>query len=230
LACQTQEPLDGQQHSSRPARPGFEARTVVSSLRQDAEAARGLRGDGLLRRLRAVAYDDRDAWVDALLGLPDAAPDEMLPRGGVPYIPCAVSEILDLVREVPLRPEDVLVDLGAGLGRVLMLAHLLSGARGRGVEIQQHLVDAARACAAARGLGGVTFEQGDAKDAALEGTVFFLYSPFNGETLQAVLRKLEALAKTQRVTIVSVDLELPGQSWLRERPVENPALALYLSR
>jgi hypothetical protein len=45
-----------------------------------------------------------------------------------------------------------------------------------------------------------------------------------------VLRKLEALAKTQRVTIVSVDLELPGQSWLRERPVENPALALYLSR
>lgn len=202
----------------------------MGPLSQDAESARGLRGDDLLRRIRAVAFDDRDAWVDALLGLPDAAPDEALPRGGVPYIPCAVAEILDLVREVPLRPDDVLVDLGAGLGRVLMLAHLLSGARGRGVEIQQHLVDAARACAVARGLSGVTFEQGDAKDATLEGTVFFLYSPFNGETLQAVLRKLEALAKKQRVTIVSVDLELPGQSWLNERPVENLALSIYFSR
>jgi len=32
------------------------------------------------------------------------------------------------------------VDLGAGVGRVVMLAHLLTGARAHGIEVQKELV------------------------------------------------------------------------------------------
>jgi hypothetical protein len=83
-----------------------------------------------MQRILSVPHAERDAWVDALLALPELPADSPgLPAGAVPYLPAGVAEILALVSEAPLREGDELVDLGSGLGRVAILAHLLSGAR-----------------------------------------------------------------------------------------------------
>ena len=186
-----------------------------------------LRGAALLERLERIPVVDRDAWVDELLGFeppPADAPD--LPRGAVPYLPCGVAEIIAMVREVPLRPDDELVDLGSGLGRVVILAHLLSGARASGIEIQEHLVARARARVSALGLGGVTFVHANAAEVALAGSVFFLYAPCNGEMLAGVVERLHALARTRSFVVCTVDVELDAP-WLRRRETAHRALAIY---
>jgi SAM-dependent methyltransferase len=209
---------------------------VDDSLRLQARAARAeiasgaLRGAALRALLCVVPFLDRDAWVDELLGIeppPPDAPD--LPRGAVPYLPCGVDEILALVQEA-VGPGDELVDLGSGLGRVAILVHLLSGARTRGIEIQAALVDRARARCAALGLTAVSFVHGDAADAELDGSIFFLYAPFNGAVLARVVRRLEDVARRRPIVVAAVALELPDAPWLAARSTSSAALTLYESR
>ncbi|HEX3476195.1 MAG TPA: class I SAM-dependent methyltransferase [Kofleriaceae bacterium] len=206
------------------------------SLQLQARAARAaivagaLRGAALLDAVRAVPFCDRDAWVDELLGIEPPPPDAPgLPRGAVPYLPCGVDEILALVQDAPVGPDDELVDLGAGLGRVVALVHLLSGARTRGIEIQAALVHRARARCAALGLTAVSFVHGDAADAELDGSMFFLYAPFGGDPLARVVRRLEAVARRRPIVVAAVALELPDVPWLAARSTSSAALTLYES-
>jgi SAM-dependent methyltransferase len=219
---------------------------VDEALRHQARIARSeirsgvLRGEALLQRILAVPSSERDAWVDELLGLPEAPPDvPELPRGAVPYLPAGADEIIRMVLEAPLRPQDRLVDLGSGLGRVVLLAHLLSGARGCGVEIQEPLVRCARICCAELALTDVSFVHADATEAALgepagpgglHRSVFFLYSPFSGEALRRVLRRLEGLARRRHIVVCTVGLELPDERWLLRRQTSVPAMTLYDAR
>lgn len=190
--------------------------------------AGALRGAALLELLRSVPVLERDGWIDELLGF-DEPPADLadLPRGAVPYLPCGVDEILAMVAEAPIRADDELVDLGSGLGRVVILGHLLSGARARGVEIQDHLVRRARARAAELGLPLVSFVHANAADAELDGSIFFLYAPCNGEMLAAVVRRLEDVARRRPIVVCAVGLELHGVPWLRARQATTVALALY---
>lgn len=204
------------------------------SLRAGARAARAriesgaLRGAALLELLLSVPMFDRDAWIDELLGLEEPPPDgPELPRGAVPYLPCGAEEILAMVREAPLEPEDELVDLGSGMGRVAILAHLLSGARARGVEIQEPLVRSARARCAALALAAVSFVHGNAADSDLDGSIFFLYVPFSGETLARVLRRLEEISHRRPIVVCAVGLELHDVPWLLPRKTSSVALTLH---
>jgi hypothetical protein len=205
------------------------------SLRLHARAARAevrsgaLRGAALLERLRSVPFTDRDVWVDRLLGIEDASPADVpdLPRGSVPYLPCGVEEIIAMVEEVPLRADDQLVDLGAGLGRVVLLGHLLSGARAVGVEIQEPLVRSARARCAELALVDISFVHADAADVELDGSVFFLYAPFNGAMLARVVRHLEDVARRRPIAVCAVGLELHGVPWLVARATSCASLTLY---
>src|SRR4051794_1105118 len=98
-------------------------------------ASGALRRAALLELLPAVPFCDRDDFSGEVLGFEGPPPEiPALPRGSVPSLPCGVDDILAMVRAVPLEPGDELVDLGSGLGRVVILAHLISGARARGVE------------------------------------------------------------------------------------------------
>jgi SAM-dependent methyltransferase len=209
-------------------------RLVDGSLRLRARAARAeiasgaLRGAALRDAVLAVPFCDRDAWVDELLGMDPPPPDVPdLPRGAVPYLPCGVDEVLAAVHELPVRPGDELVDLGSGLGRMAMLAHLLSGARTHGIEIQAPLVDRARARCAALGLTAVSFAHGDAAGTALDGSVFFLYAPFNGDLLARVVRGLERVARRRPIALAAVGLELGDVAWLSARSASSAALTLY---
>src|SRR5262249_28728782 len=123
-----------------------------------------LRGSALRALIEAQPYRDRDVFVDELLGIDQPPPDEPLPRGAVPYLPCAVDEILAFAREI--GPTDRFVDLGSGLGRVAILVHLLTGAASRGIEIQQSLVDRSRALCAKLRLA-VAFEHANAAEQIL---------------------------------------------------------------
>ncbi len=207
------------------------------SLRLLARAARteirsgALRGAALLERLLAVPPHERDAWTDELLRLEAPPPDVAdLPRGAVPYLPCGVEEIVTMVRELPLRASDELVDLGSGLGKVVMLAHLLCGARASGVEIQAPLVQGARERCAELGLDTISFLHANAADTELAGSVFFLNAPFNGQLLTAVLGRLEHVAHSRAIAVCTVGLELHGVPWLKPRSPSRVSLTLYDSR
>ncbi|MBX3162824.1 MAG: class I SAM-dependent methyltransferase [Deltaproteobacteria bacterium] len=212
------------------AEPGW-CSDGAEAIRAAARSARGLRGEALHAALAAVPFLDRDAWVDALLGLPVPPPDADLPRGAVPYLPCGVEEIVAMVRDAPLGADDELVDLGSGLGRVVMLAHLLTGARVRGIEIQHHL--AAMACERAADLGlAIPFLHADATAIPLatradaRRTVFFLYAPFNGEMLARALARLAEVARRRPIVVCTVGVALEA-SWLVARPSSCLALDVY---
>jgi SAM-dependent methyltransferase len=177
--------------------------------------------------IEAVPVLERNSWVDDVLGIGEPPPDRDLPRGGVPYLPCSVDEIISAVRDAPVRPHDVLVDLGSGLGRVAILAHLLSGARTAGIEIQGHLVDAARATTEALRLPAVSFAHADAAESELGGTVFFLYAPFNGDLLARVLGRLEAVARKHPITVCTVGMALDQPPWMTPRDTSSVALTIH---
>jgi SAM-dependent methyltransferase len=205
-------------------------RLLARTARAEIESG-ALCGDALLQRLLSVPLCDRDVWVDQLLGIEEPPPDiPDLPRGAVPYLPCGVEEILAMVLEAPVQPDDQLVDLGSGLGRAVILAHLLSGARASGVELQDPLVRRARARCAALGLAAVSFVHADAAEVALDGSIFFLYAPCNGQMLRGVLHRLEEVARRRPVVVCAAGLEFPDVPWLLARRTSTVALTLYDSR
>jgi hypothetical protein len=205
-------------------------------LHQSARQARldvvsgGLRGSAFVERLMAVPFIDRDAWLDALLGFTAAPPDVALPAGVVPYLPSGVEEILAMVREAPVRADDLLVDLGAGLGRVLILAHLVSGVRGHGIELQAPLVEGARAACAALRLDAIAFTHANAADVVLDGSRFFLYAPCNGPLLLRVVERLREVARRRPIVVGTVGFELRDVAWLMPRATSCRSLMLYDSR
>lgn len=189
--------------------------------------------DAFSRALASVPFRERDAWVDEVLALGEP-PDDVadLPQGAVPYVPCGVDAIVHAVREAPVAKGDVFADLGAGLGRVALLAHLLTGTRAIGVELQAHLVERGRrAVAELTLLDDVTLVVGDAADVQLpQANVFFIYASFSPTVQRAVLRALEQRASTQSFVLCAVGFEVRDQSWLSPRVSSNPELMFYDAR
>lgn len=128
------------------------------------------------------------------------------------YETTPVSVLLELVDRVPLTAEDTFVDIGSGLGQVVLLVHLLTGVEAVGLEVMPAFVKQARHQAATLGLNGVVFEQGDARCVDLgAGTVYFLFSPFRGEMLQTVIARLRQEASERPLTICSFG---PCTEWI----------------
>lgn len=216
-----------------------ESLQVIARSARAQIASGALRGAALLELLLSIPFLERDTFADAVLGIDPPPPDMPdLPRGSVPYLPSGVDEILAMLRDVPVGPSDVLVDLGSGLGRVLILTHLLTGARARGIGIQDHLVRSAKDRCAALRLEEVTFVHANAAEAAtadtgtqveadLDGSVFFLYAPCNGEMLTRLLARLERVARRRPIVVCTVGLELRDVEWLTPRRTTTVSLTLY---
>ncbi|MEO8846175.1 MAG: hypothetical protein ABI591_04855 [Kofleriaceae bacterium] len=182
--------------------------------------------------LLAVPPDARDAWLDRVLGLgtlPDDGPE--LPSGCVPYLPCGVEALLEIVDSAHVGPADVFVDVGSGVGRAMALVHLLTGAASIGIEIQSRLVQAARDVARVVS-SKIRNVHGDAVELTcciVVGSVFFFYCPFSGERLQHVLAELEAIAQTRPIRVCCVDLPLPACTWLAAEPATSGSVTIYRS-
>lgn len=211
-----------------------------ATVRADALATRALvvRGASepadFRRKLWAVPGAQRDAWLDLVLGIEEVPDDSAeLPRGCVPYLPCSVDVLLRMIDAAGVSERDTFVDVGAGLGRALLLTRLATRATAWGIEVQSHLARAARALAAGLNLSHCSIQDGDASDLgeALQlGTVFFLYCPFSGERLEALLDALEPAASRREIRICTVDLPLPPRPWLTRLALAWGDLAVYRSR
>ena len=182
----------------------------------------------LLAWLASLAPDARDAAVEKHLGIDvqvsSASPGEHL----VGYHASGVAPIVHALLEVPVTSEDVLFDIGAGLGKVLLLARLLTGATTRGVELQSAMADHARAAARRLALD-IEVTVSDARDADLfSGTVFFLYLPFTGPVLLEILDRLRAVADQRAIVVCTLGLDLePHAPWLVRREIDSFWLAIY---
>jgi SAM-dependent methyltransferase len=190
----------------------------------------GLRGAALLAWLGELPPGERDAAFEQALGIADSPPQRPLGEGRMGYMPSGIAAIVRTVLDAPIGSNDVFVDLGSGLGKVVMAVHLLTGARARGVEVQPDLATRARERAHDLGLD-VTFVDGDALDANLDdATVFFLYLPFTGEVLAGVMKRLRAIAERKPIVVCALGLDLHHSDWLVERPTQEFWLAIYDSR
>jgi hypothetical protein len=202
---------------------------LVRRLRERIRGGRYTR-EGLRRAfVRCAGPASRDRGYDAL----DLLFAELLDAGAlsdecavrepemVAYQPTPGRAILALLERVDLQSDDVLVDLGSGLGWVVLLVALLSEARTVGVEFEPTYCEYARSCARALNLSRAELVQADAREASLaNGTVFFLYTPFRGEMLQQVLARLRAEAAQRPIRVCTYGPctpEVATASWLCAR-------------
>lgn len=210
---------------------------------------RGAGRETLLRWARALAdaepmngsargdsYDALDELVSGVLRL-EAPETEVAapPNGMVFYQPTPARHIFALIERAALTGRDVLVDLGAGLGHVPLLAAICAGARGIGIEREAVYVASARRCAEALNLTHVAFLEQDARDADLsKGTVFYLYTPFTGGILRAVLDALRREAEGRAIRVCTFGPCTPvvaAEPWLAADDATSiDTLALFRSR
>jgi hypothetical protein len=185
--------------------------------------------DELLAWVASLPPSERDVALEERLGISPQPPAAPPGPHAVGYHASGVAAVVRMLVEVPVVAGDVLVDLGAGLGKVVLLTRILTGAAARGVEVQPALVSAARAAAARMGVRDVTFTQGDAREGDYaDGTVFYLYAPFTGPVLADVMNRLRSAASHHPIVVctlgVDVDREAP---WLLRRPLDDFWLAIY---
>lgn len=185
------------------------------------------RGAELLRVIRGFVppqatpdgrYDHLDAFLTGLLldrPLPEAT--KALESGMVFYQRTPSRIALDVIAR--LTPADVFYDIGSGLGEVVVLANLLSGAAVKGVEREPAYCEYARALVADLNVTGVEVLNVDARDADYSGgTAFFLYTPFTGGMLEEVLDRVRAATLDCAVTVFTYGpctAEVGRQPWLR---------------
>jgi hypothetical protein len=200
-------------------------RTLRSKLAEGAYDGRALRrvlerhgGGGLASRR---GYDALDVLLarlfDARVGV---APPLPLEPEMVGHQPTPGREILAMVDRAAIGPRDVFYDLGSGLGRVVLLVALLTGARSIGIERDPALVAHAARAAAQLRVRGARFVHADAREGSLRGgTVYFLYTPFRGDLLRRVLERIrgESARRPLRIcTLGPCTHEVAAQGLVRE--------------
>ncbi|MBL7162386.1 MAG: hypothetical protein ISS57_07250 [Anaerolineales bacterium] len=183
-------------------------------------------------------YENLDGLIEGTL-FPQPHSEPTLERiyGMVRYEPTPVSVILELFDQVQFSEDDVFYDLGSGLGKVVMLVHLLAGIPCVGVEFEPAYYDYAAQRAAELGLTGTKFTNADAREVDFsDGTVFFLFNPFGGEIFTTVFAKLEKEAQARQITICSYGActpplaELPWLQVADPGTVDEVCLAIFRSR
>jgi len=168
----------------------------------------------------AFDLDDLDVFLNGVLGI-DGIPEETKTRHPemIAYHPTPARVIFALIEHAHFTAADVFYDLGSGLGRVALLVGLLTAAHVKGVEFEPAYCAYAQQRAASLHLRQVTFLNVDARQADYtDGTVFFMYTPFTGRLLQAVLARLHREARHRPITLATYGActrEAARQSWLR---------------
>lgn len=181
-----------------------------------------LTGDELLSQLTALPPHLRDGALEKLLGISGLVDPTPPGRELVGYHPSGLAPVLTAILETRPGPDDLFIDLGAGLGKVTSLVRLLTGARVRGIEVQACLVERAPR------LEGIELLVGDAREAPLDdGTVFFLYNPFEGAALVDVLERLHLVAQHHAIVVCALGLALGHTAWLKARPLDHFWLTVF---
>ena len=152
------------------------------------------------------------------------------------------------MRQVDIRSgEDVFVDIGAGMGRIALLAAELPFRRVLGVEFSRELTDIGRENLRAARAGlkcqDVELILADATAWKIphDATVLFFFNPFDGEVLAKVCANIRAslVEAPRKLTIIYVraekffEKEIAWQEWLtrtHELPCVEGKVAIYESK
>lgn len=147
---------------------------------------------------------DQDAFVDRLLRA-HVASGSKTDGEHYGYSGSPVSAILGAIDGLKLQPNDVFFDMGAGLGKVVLLAAILTGCQARAVEHHAPSCEHLRRVAEELGLTDqLLVIDGDARKADLSaGTAFFFLNPFTGSVMKEVSEKIAANTKDRPVRIAS---------------------------
>ena len=86
-----------------------------------------------------------------------AQPPQAQPLEEVPFVVTPDNVTLAMLKLAGVGPEDYLIDLGSGDGRIVILAAKRFGARGLGVELSPYLVEQSRQNARAAGVADRAF-------------------------------------------------------------------------
>ena len=183
-----------------------------------------------------IGYDYLDDVVAGVLQFEEIGTATVEPTPEmVFYQPTPARHIFELFDRTALEPDDVLVDLGAGLGHVPILAAIATPARAIGVEVEPAYVACAQRTADSLRLHRASFIEGDARDFDLsEGTVFYLYTPFSGQMLRSMLDRLALLARSRSIRVCSFgpcSTTLAEESWLETTDsIDSGRLVVFQSR
>jgi SAM-dependent methyltransferase len=141
------------------------------------------------------------------------------------YVPARYRRIVAALRHVGVNSQDVMVDLGCGLGRAVFAASWLGARRAVGVEIDAPLAAQAQENQRhSRLKGDVSFVCASAEDYSLaDTTVLFMFNPFGAGTMKTVIGKLEA-EMVKRPRKLRIVYENPLQSAVLEA---SPYLKRY---
>lgn len=230
----------------------LERRAAVLRLELEAvnhalyEAIRGeIRGGGgrqaLLRwvtvadRAEGAGYDHLDELISGVLRFEPPGPVAAPGAEMVFYQPTPARHVLDLLRRAAPGERDLLVDLGSGLGHVPLLAAICTPARALGIELEGAYVDCARRCAASLNLPRAAFIRQDAREADLSaGTLYYLYTPFSGSILRAVLDQLRREAARRAIRICTFGpctAAVAAEPWLvSAEPPTRDRVAIFSPR
>jgi SAM-dependent methyltransferase len=181
----------------------------------------------LVARLRETSLETRDHLIEEILDIAYPPPlDAALPPEAFAYCPSGLAEILFMLENAGLGPGKTFVDLGAGLGKVVLLVALLTGARAYGVELDPQLVSHARAAARSLRLDGAHFIEGDIRDAPLPAAdVYYMYIPLTHPA--PVVERLRTFAANDPVLLFAQAMDLTHLPWLRRRRASSYWLEMY---
>ena len=134
-----------------------------------------------------------------------------------PYVPSPQSVVADMLRYADVGPNDYLIDLGSGDGRIVLTAAKVFGARGFGVEIKDELVKKSNEAAKNEGVADkVKFLKQDLfKTDMSQATVITMY--LLPDTVNLLKDKFLSELKPG-TRIVSHDYPLTG--WIPEKYVQ----------
>jgi hypothetical protein len=152
----------------------------------------------------------------ALAACAARAADEIPTKDAGPYVPSPQSVVSDMLKLAEVGPNDFLIDLGSGDGRIVLTAAKVFGARGFGVEIKDELVKLSNEAARNAGVADrVKFVKQDLfKTDISQATVLTMY--LLPDTVNLLRAKL--LAELRPGTrVISHDYPLTG--WNHDRYV-----------
>lgn len=183
----------------------------------------------LLAELVRAPLEIQDHLIEEILDIAYPPLEELaVPPDLVPYSPSGLGEILFALERSGLGPGSTLVDLGSGLGKVVLLAAFLTGAEAYGVEIDPRLVAHSSAAARALGLTNAHFVQGDIRTMTLpKADTYYLFIPLYRSA--DVVERLAPIAAERTIRVFSPPLDEKRVPFLRATGASSYWLTMYES-
>jgi SAM-dependent methyltransferase len=187
---------------------------------------------GLLSKMHGLFWE-------TYLGVETRGQVPAVVAGGVHYSPLPFQAISRMLDRLELSPDDVLVDLGCGKGRVLCLACRRRLHQVIGIEINHDLIKTAR-----RNIDCIRHKQSPVKIVELlaqnyeydDATVIFMFNPFDEKTIEQVFAKLDDSyrKKPRKIKVAyaycAYEQPLKNLGWLRRMEEWPPSYVMGFTK